>query len=311
MSTDWDGQGLPPAALARMERGRSSAVRSSLLSVPGHVGVEASGFSVVGVVMEYNIETIGFTGWAGCGHGGYGVGGFGGFGGLGYGGTSTTVTSGQAGGWVGYAPYVDALYHGFDTALYRMLLECQSLGGDGIVGVRLEQRHLGQGNREFVALGTAVRAAGGQRPARLFSTTLNGQDFAKLLHGGWMPASVVVGISVAIRHDDWATRRQASAWTYNTEVSGYTELVNHVRADSRTQLGRRVAAIGAHGAITSTMTLGIHAQEVGENHIDHVAESRLMGDAVVRFHAEGAAPTKSLTILPLLNAPGSQRGSRR
>ena len=90
----------------------------------------------------------------------------------GYGGATTTVTSGQAGGWVGYAPYVDALYHGFDTALYRMLLECQSLGGDGVVGVRLEQRHLGQGNREFVALGTAVRAAGDQRPARLFSTTL-------------------------------------------------------------------------------------------------------------------------------------------
>ena len=170
----------------------------------------------------------------------------------GYGGVSSTVTSGQAGGLVGYAPYVDALYHGFDTALYRMLLECQSLGGDGVVGVRLEQRHLGQGNREFVALGTAVRAAGGQRPARLFSTTLNGQDFAKLLQGGWMPASVVIGISVAIRHDDWATRSQASAWTYNTEVSGYTELVNHVRADSRTQLTRRVAAIGADGAITST-----------------------------------------------------------
>ena len=291
MTTDWDGQGLPPAALARMERGRSSAVRSSLLSVPGHVGVEACGFSVVGEVMGCIVETIGFTGWAGCG----------------YGGVTSTVTSGQAGGWVGYAPYVDALYHGFDTALYRMLLECQSLGGDGVVGVRLEQRHLGQGNREFVALGTAIRAAGGQRPARLFSTTLNGQDFAKLLQGGWMPASVVIGISVAIRHDDWATRSQASAWTYNTEVSGYTELVNHVRADSRAQLTRRVVAIAADGAITSTMQLSIHAQEVGENHTDHVAESRLIGDAIVRFHAEGATPTKSLTILPLLNPQGSKR----
>jgi uncharacterized protein YbjQ (UPF0145 family) len=289
-----------------MERGRSSPVHSSLLSVPGHVGVEACGFSVVGEVMGCIVETIGFTGWAGCGYGGYGGYGAGGalFGGYG---ATTTVTSGQAGGWVGYAPYVDALYHGFDTALYRMLLECQSLGGDGVVGVRLEQRHLGQGNREFVALGTAVRAAGGQRPARLFSTTLTGQDFAKLVHGGWMPASVVVGISVAIRHDDWATRRQASGWTYNTEVSGYTELVNHVRADSRSQLARRVGAIGADGAVTSTMQLAIHAQEVGENHTDHVAESRLMGDAVVRFHAEGAAPTKSLTILPLLNPRGSKR----
>ena len=287
MTTDWDGQGLPPAALARMERGRSSTVHSSLLSVPGHVGVEACGFSVVGEVMGCIVETIGFTGWAGCGYGGYGLAGGGVFGGYG---VTSTVTSGQAGGWVGYAPYVDALYHGFDTALYRMLLECQSLGGDGVVGVRLEQRHLGQGNREFVALGTAVRAAGGQRPARLFSTTLTGQDFAKLVHGGWMPASVVVGISVAIRHDDWATRRQASAWTYNTEVSGYTELVNHVRADARVQLSRRVAAIGADGAITSTMQLSIHAQEVGENHRDHVAESRLMGDAVSPVPRRGSRP---------------------
>jgi len=188
-----------------------------------------------------------------------------------------------------------------------MLLECQSLGGDGVVGVRLEQTHLGQGNREFVALGTAVRAAGNQRPARLFSTTLPGQDFVKLVQGGWIPASVVVGISVAIRHDDWATRQQASSWTYNTEVSGYTELVNHVRADARNQLVRRVTAIGADGAITSSMQLNVHAQEVGENHIDHVAESRLLGDAVVRYHAEEAAPTKSLTILPLLNPRGSKR----
>jgi len=304
MTTDWDGQGLPPAAMARMERGRSSPVRSSLLSVPGHVGVEACGFTAVGEVMGCIVESIGFTGWAGCGYSGYGLGGgvFGGFGAM-----STTVTSGQAGGWVGYAPYVDALYHGFDTALYRMLLECQSLGGDGVVGVRLEQHHLGQGNREFTALGTAVRAAGGQRPAKLFSTTLNGQDFAKLFQGGWMAASVVIGISVAIRHDDWATRSQASAWTYNTEVSGYTELVNHVRADSRSQLARRVGALHADGAITNSMQLSIHAQEMGENHTDHVAESRLIGDAVVRFHPQGAAPSKSLKILPLSDPKGSKR----
>jgi uncharacterized protein YbjQ (UPF0145 family) len=293
--------------MARMERGRSGTVRSSLLSVPGHIGVEACGFSVVGEVMGCIVETIGFTGWAGCGYGGYGMvntgaGLFGTFGG-----PSRTVTSGQAGGFVGYAPYVDALYHGFDTALYRMLLECQSLGGDGVVGVRLEQRHLGQGNREFVALGTAIRAAGEQRPARLFSTTLTGQDFVKLVLGGWMPAAVVVGISVAIRHDDWATRSQASAWAYNTEVSGYTELVNHVRADARTQLARRIHAMGAHGGITSSMQLNIHAQEVGENHTDHVAESRLIGDAVVQFRKEGSTPPKTLTILPLLNPKGSKR----
>jgi len=301
MSDGWDGQGLPPAAMARMERGRSGAVRSSLLSVPGHVGVESSDFSVVGEVMGCIVETIGFSGWAGCGYGGVGTGFMGGFAG-----PSRTVTSGQAGGWVGYAPYVDALYHGFDTALYRMLLECRSLGGDGVVGVRLEQKNLDQTNREFVALGTAVRAAGDQRPARLFSTTLNGQDFAKLLQGGWMPASVVIGISVAIRHDDWATRTQAGMWNYNTEVSGYTELVNHVRDDARAQLTKRVATIGADGAITKTMELSIRAREAGENHTDHIAESMLTGDAVVHFGRKAATVPKSLAILPLLNPRGSE-----
>lgn len=309
MTTEWDGQGLPPAALARMERGRSGSVRSSLLPVPGHVGVEASGFSVVGEVMGCIVEQIGWTGYAGCGYGGYGaygnVGNFG-LGGLAVG--SRTVTSGQGSGWAGFAPYVDALYRGFDTAIYRMLLECQSLGGDGVVGVRLEERHLGQGNREFIALGTAVRGAGSTRPARLFSTQLAGQDFAKLLHGGWVPASIVVGISVAIRHDDYQTIQQARAWSYNTEVSGYSELVTHVRADARAQLSRRVAAIGADGAIiTSAMQLGIHAQEIGEGHTDHVAECRVLGTAIARFHQRAAAPTRSLTILPLDNSRGSTR----
>ena len=178
MTTDWDGQGLPPAALARMKRGRTSAVRRSLLSVPGHVGVEACGFSVVGEVMGCIVETIGFTGWAGCGYGGYGVGGGTMFGG--YGGRSSTVTSGRAADGLFTAPYVDTplprLRHCLVSHVARVsVARRRRCGRRGLEA----GRRLGQGNREFVALGTAVRAAGGQRPARLFSTTLNGQDFAK------------------------------------------------------------------------------------------------------------------------------------
>ena len=226
------------------------------------------------------------------------------FGGLG--GPARTVTSGQAGGWVGYAPYVDALYHGFDTALYRMLLECQALGGDGVVGVRLEQRHLGQGNREFVALGTAVRAAGDRRPARLFSTTLNGQDFAKLFQGGWMPASVVVGISVAIRHDDWATEPGERLDLQHRGLRLHRArqpCPGRPRGPAR-QAGprhRRRRGDHEHDAAQHPRPRG------GESHTDHVAESRLIGDAVVRFHAEGATPPKNFKILPLSNPQGSKR----
>jgi uncharacterized protein YbjQ (UPF0145 family) len=293
MTTEWDGRGLPPQAEARISRGRAGKVRSSLLSVPGHVGVESCGFTPVGEVMGCIVEQIGWTGWAGCGYGNYG--GFAAPSVL----RSQTVTSGQRVGYSGYAPYVEALYRGFDTAIYRMLLECQALGGDGVVDVRITERHLGQSNREFVALGTAVRAQSTTRPAKLFCTSLAGQDFAKTLHAGWMPAAIVIGISVSIRHDDWQTRQQARAWGVNVEVSGYPELVNHARSDARAQLRRRVAAVGADGAITSRMELAIRELEVAEGHRDHVAESRIFGDAVARFHTDGARPTSSLAILSL------------
>ena len=60
-----------------------------------------------------------------------------------------------------------------------------------------------------------------------------------------MPTDLVFGLSVAIRHDDWRTQRQASWGAGNVEVSGYTDLITHVRADARALFGRHVAAAGA------------------------------------------------------------------
>jgi hypothetical protein len=39
--------------------------------------------------------------------------------------------------------------------------------------------------------------------------------------------------------------------------------------------------------------------EPGEGHIDHVAESMIFGTAIAQFHRSTAAPTRSLTYLPL------------
>jgi uncharacterized protein YbjQ (UPF0145 family) len=209
------------------------------------------------------------------------------------------VRSSSGGGFAAFAPYVDALYHGYDTAVLRMLLECRDLRGDGVVGVRMEQRRLGQDNREFIAYGTAVRSHGTTRPANLFSTMLPAHDVAKLLHGGWAPAAITIGISLSIRHDDWATIQQARTWGGNTEVTGYTDLINHVRSDARQQFAHRTAAYGADGAIMSGMSLDIWEIEPGEGHRDHVALSYVEGTAIARFHSGKMAPTSSLKILPL------------
>ena len=290
--SEWDGRGLPPVAAARMARFQAGGVRTSLLSVPGATGVEAVGFTPVGEVMGCSVRHIG---WSGAGCGMY-VGLFGGS-------SAPTVTSGRRGGY-GFAPYVDALYRGYDSALDRMVTEARALGADGVVGVRLSAEHLDQGNREFVALGTAVRApaARGRRPPWPFTTELAGQDLAKLLLAGWAPATIAIGISVAIRHDDWTTRSQAGMFAGNTEVGGYSELVQAVRADARQRFGERVHRAGADGAIVSWMGMHIWSIEPSDNHRDHVAEAMVLGSTVARFHRQAAAPTDALTILPLRRA---------
>jgi len=52
----------------------------------------------------------------------------------------------------------DATYRARWNAMSRMQAEADSLGADGVVGVRLEWRHQGEGEHlEFIAVGTAVR----------------------------------------------------------------------------------------------------------------------------------------------------------
>jgi uncharacterized protein YbjQ (UPF0145 family) len=296
---EWDGRGLPPAAQARVDRASTDGVRSSLLSIRGQAGVQSVGLDPVGEVMGCIVEQIGWAGWGGCGMY-YGVGGYGGRMGLGM--AAPTVTSGGGGGFAGYAPYVDALYRGFDTAMHRMLLEAQALGADGVVGISWSQERLldQAGAQEFVVRGTAVRARSAVRPAHIFSTDLSGGDVAKLMHAGWMPTELVWGISVAIRHDDYATRLAARAWsTQNVEVPGYTELVTFAREDARAMFERRAGRLGSDAATVSDMSLHVWEIEPGENHRDHVAEAIVVGDSLVKFHKGSSAPTDSHVVLPL------------
>jgi uncharacterized protein YbjQ (UPF0145 family) len=274
-------------AAERARRAAQGGAWTSLLTVPAAAGLHVAGFDPVGEVMGSMVQRIGWAGYSGCGVYGNFAGGM-------------TVTSSDRAGYSGFAPYVDALNLGYRTALGRMAQEATTIGADGIVGVALTTTHIDGATREFTALGTAVRARGAARPGRLFLTHLPGQDVAKLTVAGWMPADLVFGISVAIRHDDWRTRQQASWGSGNVEVAGYTELITHTRADARARFGGHVRESGADGAIVSSMDLRAWEIEPSENHRDHVAEATIFGTALVRFHTSTAAPTRSLTYLPLL-----------
>jgi uncharacterized protein YbjQ (UPF0145 family) len=292
--SDWDGRGLPPAAAARMERFRVDGVRTSLLDVSGAVSTSGVGLPPIGEVMGCIVLHLGWQGFGGCGN----YGNYGGFGNSANWATPT-VTSGQQQRYGGYRPYVDAMYAGYNTAIGRLVTEAQTMGAHGIVGVRLSVNHHGQGNREFVALGTAVRAESRTRLTRPFVTDLGGADVAKLMHAGWIPAAIAVGISVAVRHDDYTTRAQASSWGQNVEVAGYTELVQHVRSDARARFHEHASSSGADVAIISSMSLDINEIEPSEGHRDHVAESVVIGGTLVRFAHNTKVPSGALTIIPL------------
>lgn len=282
----WDGRGLPPAATARLERAAASGVSGSLLSVPDAAALTAVGFEPVGEAMGCIVQHVG---WGGVGAG------------YGYGGVhARTVTSGSGNRWAGFGPYVKALYHGWDTALHRMLAEATALGADGVVGVRLGERSLGAENREFLALGTAVRGRSRTRTRHPFATELGGPDVGKLLQAGWAPTGIAIGISVGTRRLDYRTTQQTRRWQQNTEVDGYTELVTAVRNDARRQFEHRGRALGGEALLVSSMALRVSEEALQ-------AEAVFTGTAATAFHRGPVTPTTTLSILPL----GQPKENRR
>jgi uncharacterized protein YbjQ (UPF0145 family) len=281
-----------PVAARRARRAAENAAWTSLLSVPAAAGLRVAGLEPVGEVMGSMVAQLSLAG-ASCGVYGPGLGGL-------LGGPGFVVTGGT-----GFGAYAEAVNRGYVTALDRLTQEATVIGADGVVGIALTAAPVGSGVVEFTALGTAVRADGPVRPGRVFTTALPGQDVAKLLAAGWLPAALVLGVAVAVRHDDWQSRQQASWGAGNTEVVGYTQLLNHTRADARARFTRHVRGTGADGAIVSSMALRMWSIEPSENHRDHVAEATVFGTAIARF-APVAPAARSLTILPL---HGNRSGS--
>src|SRR5258707_7180160 len=221
-------------------------------------------------------------------------------------GSGPTTVSGQ--GVPGPAARIArALSDGRRAAVDRMTAECADLGGHGIVGARVRVREvpaevLTAGAVEFTVLGTAVRAAGCPQLARPFACDRSGQDFAKLVMTGWVPAGIALGISVAARHDELLASDRSRSGPGNTEVPAYTDLRVTVRQQSRTQLEHAVRGVGADGVVISAMTLRVRgdACQAQPGGTDHFAESVITGSAIAGFwHDSGAAAAPSLAVLAL------------
>ena len=271
---------LPAVARARTASIRSTGTWGSALTTEEFAAIRSVGFEPVGQVFGAAVYSA---------DSGYNCAGVWRSSGVGTPAQPATQVSGQ-GGAGSFGPLVRAMNHARHAAIDRMTAECAALGGNGVVGVRLSRGSFPLGGAEFIAIGTAVRALGAEdgSPAP-FTSDLSGQDFAKLIMQGWVPAGLVLGISIGSRHDDRATTRQARWGSGNAEVAGWTELVNESRHDARRRLDDDVRRLGAEGVVIASMQMRVRERDcpVTVGRRDHIVEATLIGTAIAMFSRAG------------------------
>jgi uncharacterized protein YbjQ (UPF0145 family) len=291
---------LPAAAMAGEARARPGGAWGSALSAQEFAAIRGAGFEPAGQVFGAAVYAAGDARGYDC---------------PGVRGSSGATTpappvaqvSGR-GDLGSFGLLVQAMYQARQAAIGRMAAECAGLGGHGVVGVRLRRGPFRLGGLEFTAIGTAVRAPG-VAPGRgsPFTSGLSGQDFAKLVMTGWVPAGLVLGISIGSRHDDRATARQTRRWSGNAEVAGWTELVNRSRHDARRALEDDVRQLGAEGVVIAGMQMRVRQRDcpAAAGRRDHIVEATITGTAIARFaHAGQHRASPALTVMPL----GPQNG---
>lgn len=272
---------LPIAAQQRIdEQSSGQAAWTSDLSVAELAAIQHAGFEPVGMVMGSSVYFIGAQwgymnvyGSAGgghvrtypCPHGYWGMG--------------ATQDHRYGYNWE-HSFYESGVVACRDAALMRILQEASDLNAHGVVGVRLIRRHLeGVGNSmELTIIGTAIRRAG-QPPLRTpFMSHLDGVSFGKLLHGGYVPVALVVGIGVMEIDPGCQTEWQLRSWS-NARVDQISDGMEAARMLGINRLEDEVARVDADGAVGVDVEFTTH-ELMGESML---VELYLTGTAVRRY----------------------------
>ena len=295
-------RGLPPTALQRIERQRSSGVHSSLFSAPAAAAAQSAGLAAVGEVFGSLVMNLG---WAGSGCNWWSTGSLGGPFGTMNTMSSPITTSGSGGTYSGFTPYVKAFEAGWYGALQRMLAEARALGAEGVIGVKIERKFLDSQIWEFTALGTAVRSTDPTlvpRPAtagEVWCTNLSAEDTASAVLSGFVPREIVLGLSVSTKHEDWQLQQQRTGWV-NQEVEGMTGLIQAARDEARARVAARATKAAGAQLVVTYMDLNEFETVCGQDGRDFHAEAGVIGATLVpvpRFRRPETS--RVLTVLPL------------
>ena len=261
--------GIPQSGRERIARMKQDVARgffTSDLSVNEFLLVKQSGFEPLGLVLGSSIYHIGFQ--------------------------QAMWNQSQEMGVL-----TQAMYHARELAMTRMEEEADHLGADGIVGVRLEigRYQWGADLAEFIAVGTAVKHAGGELHrapnGRPFTSDLNGQDFSTLLRSGYRPAGLVMGNCVYhVAHQ--GLRASWKQIGRNLEQVNFTQALYEARELAMERMTNEANEVEAAGIVGARIAQGSHGWGA------HVIEFLAIGTAVVPVSVEHEIERPSL-VLPL------------
>ncbi len=246
-------EGVPEAGRARLQQNRAGLFTSDL-SINEFLLVRQAGFAPLGLVIGSSIYHIGLQ------VAGYRQN------------QELTVLS-------------QAMYEARELAMTRMEEEADQLGADGVVGVRLDigRYEWGEHLAEFIAVGTAVKHAGGalhRAPSgRPFTSDLSGQEFWTLLQTGHRPVGMVMGSCVY--HVAHQTMRQSMRNVgQNVELPNYTQALYDARELAMERMQAEALEAKAEGIV------GVDLHERSHGWGSHVIEFFAIGTAIIP--SEGA-----------------------
>ena len=261
--------GIPESGRERIARMKEEVARgffTSDLSVNEFLLVKQAGFEPLGLVLGSSIYHIGFQ--------------------------QAAWNQNQEMGVL-----TQAMYHARELAMTRMEEEADQLGADGVVGVRLDigRYEWGADLAEFIAVGTAVKHAGGELHrapnGRPFASDLSGQDFATLLRAGYRPTGLVMGNCVyhVARQGMLASLRQVGR---NVEMPNFTQALYEARELAMERMQKEADELESEGIV------GARIIERSHGWGSHVIEFFAIGTSVVSTSADHQIDKPAL-VLPL------------
>jgi uncharacterized protein YbjQ (UPF0145 family) len=187
-----------------------------------------------------------------------------------------------------------AMYQARDLAMTRMEEEADRLGGDGVIGVRLEvgRYDWGENMAEFIAVGTAVKNRAGEDHrapgGKPFTSDLSGQDFYKLICAGQRPLGLVMGSCVyhVAHRGMFQSMKQLGQ---NIELTNFTQALYEAREAAMERMQREARELLAEGIVAVKLLQNSHGWG------SHVIEFFAVGTAIAKVR-DVERPPVALTV---------------